>query len=204
MIILNNCGVGILASENGSRKLDTEYSKFNTITTKETADKFFQSALNAKSEEEKAENLKNAAAQYYILSDINKSDSYPCIQLGRIYDMQGKDKYARAYFNRALNLNNKNADANFYLAEFYNSRKQYQKALEHYQNSLLDGRRADARTYQKIGQIYERFADVKRANFYYNAGLELNPNNKELKRKINKAAVKEYEKSGYYRRKIRN
>jgi tetratricopeptide (TPR) repeat protein len=204
MIILNNCGVGILANENGSRKLDTEYSKFNTITTKETADKFFQSALNAKSEEEKAENLKNAAAQYYILSDINKSDSYPCIQLGRIYDMQGKDKYAKAYFNRALNLNNKNADANFYLAEFYNSRKQYQKALEHYQNSLLDGRRADAQTYQKIGQIYERFADVKRANFYYNAGLELNPNNKELKRKINKAAVKEYEKSGYYRREIHN
>lgn len=204
LIILNNCSVCVFASKIDSREYNLNYSKFDEATVKTAADKFFKSALSAKSEQEKAENLEKAAAQYYILSNTDKSDSYPCIQLGRIYDLQGNDKYAKAYFNRALNLDNKNADANYYLAEFYNSRKQYQKALEYYQNSLLYGRTADVQTFKKIGQIYERFADVKRANFYYNAGLELNPKDKELKGKINKTAVKEYEKSGYYRRKIRN
>ena len=198
----NCCFANTIADD--EKSLNVDYSKFNTEVTKNAADKFFKIAVSAESEEEKNINLENAAAQYYVLANINKSDPYPCVQLGRIYDLQGKDLYAKAYFGRALALENKNVDANYYFGEFYYTRGQYQKALEFYQKSLLYGKTADAELYKKIGHIYERFADVKRANFYYSAGLEINPNDPELKRKINKSAVKEYEQSGYYKRRSHN
>ena len=202
LVATNYCLAGTLADN--EKSLNVDYSKFNTEATKNTADKFFKIAINAESEEEKKDNLEKASAQYYVLANVNKSDPYPCIQLGRIYDLQGKDLYAKAYFGRALALESKHSDANYYFGEFYYTRGQYQKALEFYQKSLLYGKTADAELYKKIGHIYERFADVKRANFYYNASLELNPKDQELKEKINRSAVKEYEKSGYYKRRVHN
>lgn len=200
--MLNNCGVSTFASENENRKLNTDYSKFSATTIADAAEKFFQTALNAKSDEERTENLEKAAAQYYILSNMNKSDSYPCIQLGRIYDIQGNDKYAKAYFSQAIGINSKDINANFYLAEYYYKRKQYQKALEYYQKSLMYGKLPETDIYEKIGYIYQKFADVKRANFYYNAALELDSNNKELRKKVNQSSVNDYEKSGYYQRRL--
>ncbi len=200
MLLATGCCFANTSTGDGEKNLSVDYSKFNTETTKNAADKFFQTALNAASEEEKNENLGNAAGQYNVLANIDKSDTYPCIQLGRIYDLQGKDLYAKAYFGRALALNSKEPDANFYFGEFYYARNQYQKALEYYQKALLYGKPADKVIYKKIGQIYERFADVKKANFYYNLCLELDPNDEELKRKITQSTVKEYEQSGYYKR----
>ncbi|MBR1619669.1 tetratricopeptide repeat protein [bacterium] len=194
----------IYVKANEEKNLSVDYSKFNKEITKNNADTLFQTALTTEDKDKQAQYLKNAAAQYYILSNFDKSDSYPCIQLARIYDLQKNDAYAKAYFYRVLGLNYKDAEANFYFAEFYYTRKQYKKALEYYHNALNYGRKDDAPTMKKIGQIYERFGDIPRANQYYKKSFELNPQDAELSGKINENIIKEYEKSGYYKRRLRN
>jgi tetratricopeptide (TPR) repeat protein len=201
---ISGCEIYAHTQNDNEKSLSVDYSKLNTEAIKSSADKFFQDALDSTDEKEKAENLKNAAAQYYILSNTDKSDSYPCIRLARIYDLQKNDAYAKAYFYRVLGLNYKDAEANFYFAEFYYTRKQYKKALEYYHNALNYGRKDDAPTMKKIGQIYERFGDIPRANQYYKKSFELNPQDAELSGKINENIIKEYEKSGYYKRRLRN
>ena len=194
----------VYAKADEEKNLSVDYSKFNKEITKNNADTLFQTALTTEDKDKQAQYLKNAASKYYILSNFDKSDSYPCIQLARIYDLQKNDAYAKAYFYRVLGLNYKDTDANFYFAEFYYTRKQYKKALEYYHNALNYGRKEDASTMKKIGKIYERFGDIPRANTYYKKSLELNPQDNELSGKINENAVKEYESSGYYKRRLRN
>lgn len=201
---ISGCEIYAHTQNDNEKSLSVDYSKFNTEAIKSSADKFFQDALDSTDEKEKAENLKNAAAQYYILSNTDKSDSYPCIRLARIYDLQKNDAYAKAYFYRVLGLNYKDADGNFYFAEFYFAREQYEKALEYYQKALSYGRTEDSETLKKIGQIYERFGDIPRASHYYKKSLDLNPKDTELSGKINEKASKEYENSGYYKRRLRN
>jgi len=193
----------VYAFDNEEKNLSVDYSKFNIESTKAAADKLFAAALETEDEDEKAQDLTNAAAQYYILTNLNKADTYPCIQLARIYDLQKNDAYAKAYFYRVLGMNYKNADANFYFAEFYFTRNNYKKALEYYQKAINFGKEPDAATLKKIGQIYERFGDIPRASNYYKKSLELNPQDKELTGKINENAKEEYEKSGYYKRRLR-
>lgn len=191
------------ALDDEDKNLSVDYSKFNIETTKKSGDTFFAMALEANDEKEKSQYLKNASAQYYILSNLDKADTYPCIQLARIYDMQKNDAYAKAYFYRVLGLNYKNIDANFYFAEFYYTRKQYKQALEYYQKALTYGKEEDFETLKKIGHIYERFGDIPKANLYYKKSIALNPNDKELSERINENVKQEYEKSGYYKRRLR-
>lgn len=197
------CGNGVYAFEDDDKNLSVDYSKFNTEMTRESGDAFFKMALDTDDEDQRAQNLKNASAQYYILSNLDKADTYPCIQLARIYDLQKNDAYAKAYFYRVLGMNYKDADANFYFAEFYYTRKQYKDALEYYQKALTYGKEEDSETLKKIGKIYERFADLPRANLYYKKSLDLNPQDPELYGKINENIKREYEQSGYYKRRLR-
>lgn len=192
-------------AKNSEQSLVIDYSHFDAGKVKETADNFFQSAVDSQNGEEKSEYLKNAAAQYYILSNINKSDLYPYIQLARIYDMQKNDSYAKAYFYKALGINSRNSDANFYFGEFYYAREDYKKALIYYQKSLKLGKENDYVILKKIGKIYERFGDLQRANTYFQKSLEINPEDEELMSKTQELLEykDEYERSGYYKRRLR-
>lgn len=202
-IVITNLSSGCVYSQEENKNLVVDYSKFNNESTKNNADNLFQMALNSQTDEERADYLKQSAAQYFILTNIDSSDTYSYIQLGRIYDMQGNDEYAKAYFYRALGINYKDADANSYFGDFYYKRKQFKKALEYYQKSI-SYQKNDAKIYKNVGHIYERFGDLPRANNYYKQSLELNPQDSELRLKINEAIREEYDKSGYYKRRLKN
>lgn len=190
----------IFAKGIDDENLFVDYSKFNIEKTKQAADDFFKRAQDAQDETKKEEFLKNAAAQYYILSNAETGNSYACIQLARVYDLQKNDKYAKAYFSRALNLNYKDIDANFYFGEFYFKRNNYKKALEYYQKSLLYGKEGDASIYKNIGQIYEKFGDSRRSEYYYKESIRLNPNNNALKEKTKIDLKGNNQNSEYYQR----
>jgi len=203
LLLSGNYGYNVYALDKEENSLVVDYSKFNAKETRISADRYFQMALESQNNEETQKYLQEAEAQYYILSNLDKADAYPCIQLGRIYDLQQNDAYAKAYYYRALGLNYKNPDANHYFAEFYYKRKQYKKALEYYQNALKYGKTEDSDTLKKLGKIYERFGDIQRTNLYYKKSFELNPKDSELLNKINENVKQEYEKSGYYKRRLR-
>lgn len=198
------CNQTAFAQNNEDANLSVDFSKFNSETSRDSADYHFQKALDSDNPKEKEENLKKSAAQYYIVTNTDKSNPYAYIQLARIYDMQKKDSYAKAYFFRALGINSTNADANLYFGDFYFSRMQYRKALDYYQKALQYGKTNNSELYKNIGYIYERFGDLPRANVYYKKSVALNPKDKDLSSKIEESVKDEYEKSGYYKRRLRN
>lgn len=192
------------AKEDEEKNLVIDYEKFEPESTRQAADDYFEKADSQEDSDSRKEYLKKAAAKYYILSNIDKSDSYPCIRLARVYDKLGKDSYAKAYFYRALGLNYKDTEANIYFAEFYFSRKQYKKAIEYYQKAIAYGYEATPETYKKMGMIYERFGDVKRAVYYYKESLNLNPQDEEIGTKLQELESIDYQNTGYYKRRLRS
>lgn len=198
------CNQIVFAQSDVDTNLSVDFSKFDSERSKNTADYFFQKALESDNTNDKEENLKKSAAQYYIVTNTDKANPYAYIQLARIYDMQKNDSYAKAYFFRALGINSTNSDANFYFGDFYFSRNQYRKALDYYQKALQYGKTDNSMLYKNIGYIYERFGDLPRANFYYKKSIALNPGDKDLASKVEESVEDEYEKSGYYKRRLRN
>ncbi len=192
------------ALQDEEKNLVIDYEKFNPESTREMADNYFEIAQTQQDDDKMKEYYKRAAAKYYILSNIDRSDSYPCIRLARVYDKLGKDNYAKAYFYRALGLNYKDTEANIHFADFYFTRKQYKKAIEYYQKAIAYGYTPDAQIYKNMGMIYDRFGDIKRAVHYYKESLGLNPQDTELGEKINQLESIDYQNTGYYRRRLRS
>ena len=192
------------AQSSDDKNILLDYSKFDDADSKSKADNYFYLALNSKNEVEKSDYLRQALALYYIVVNIDKADVDSYVKLARIYDIQKNDSYAKAYFYRALGIDFKDVNANFYFGDFYFNRKQYQKALLYYQNSLKYGNNDNFNLYKNLGYIYERFGDLPKASFYYKKSLELNPSDKDLSSKISTSVRDEYDNSGYYKRRIHN
>ena len=101
-----------------------DYSSFDKSAVKKSADSMFSKALKTKDKNKKKELLEKAAGEYYILTKIEPNDLYAINQLGRIYDYEGKNSYAKGYFNKALEINKNYAPTNYYFGEYYYSRNE--------------------------------------------------------------------------------
>lgn len=189
-----------LLDEDTVTKID--YSNFNPEEIRQLAKKYFSQAAAETDLNLKHLALKNATVQYTILSNIEKDNIENYIMLGRIYDLRNLDRYAKMNFYNALGINNKDADANYYFAEFYYSRKDYKHALEYYKKSLENGKKEDAQTLKKIGYIYEQYGDLQRAQIYYKKSLSIKTDEK-LNNKIQEIDGLNYPSTGYDKKKLR-
>jgi tetratricopeptide (TPR) repeat protein len=184
--------------------LSLDYTKFNKNELKTAADGYFNSAINESDETKKNQLLKNATTRYYILTNIEKDNPENYIALGRIYDMRGLDKYAKAYFYNALGLNTKNPNANFYFAEFYYKREKYKQALEYYKKALSYGYKGDSsEMLKRMGYMYEQYGDLDRAVMYYKNSVSMKPDS-ELSKKIQNIDGSNYSSTGYGKKRLRN
>lgn len=184
--------------------LSVDYSKFNINEIKTAADGYFNNALNETDKEKKEQYLKNATTRYYVLSNTDRDNPEYYIKLGRIYDMRGLDKYAKAYFYNALGVDNKNPDANYYFGEFYNTREKYRLALKYYEKALSCGYKAEpSELLKKIGYIYEQYGDLERAKAFYKNSIS-SKQDPELEKKILEIEGSNYSSTGYDRKKLRN
>lgn len=174
------------------------YKKLNYSQIKQEADKYF--ALSAKNTAPESHNLflNKASEQYYILTKVDNAKIDPYIQLGRIYDEKDKAPLAHENFCKALNLDYKDAKANFYYGEFYYKRSEYKKALYHYNIAYNNGYKNQYILNLRLATIYEKFADLSNAKKFYDVSYSMKPSN-ELHAKISSINVIEYQKSGYYR-----
>lgn len=158
---------------NNNSSVIIDYSTVDRNISEKLAETFFNKALKSQDLEQRNDLLLKSASQYYILSDIDKNDINPCIKLARIYDMQKKDNLAKAYFFRALGIDSKNPEANYYFGDFYFSRKNYIKALEYYEKAFSYGITPDENKYNKYASVYEHLGDLTKASNYYKRASSL-------------------------------
>ena len=177
-----------------------DYTKVNRADTLDKADSFFDWGLKSEDEDVRRDCLKRAQLEYSILAQAKQDDIYSVVRLARIYDMLKEDRYAKSYFSRAINIDYKNVEANRYFGDFYYSRKDYGKALRFYRQSYEYGQSEDFDTLYKMGSIYEKFGDIKRAGICYKKAFLINPNDENIPDKIRDIEEINTNQSGYYNR----
>lgn len=175
-----------------------DYKKLNFNQIKKEADAYFSLYEANTSQQSKEELLNYASGKYYILTKVDNSRIEPYVQLGRIYDATNKPRLARENFCKAININFKDPSANFYYGEFFYKRREYKKALYHYNVAYGNGFADKYLLNLRLATIYEKFADLSNAKKFYDVSYSMKPST-ELQEKIRSLNTEEYRQSGYYR-----
>lgn len=175
-----------------------DYSKIDKEATQKLADYYFNKALKAQDETERKDYLQKASGEYFILSQIEPHNLYPLVQLARVYDFEDKNNYSKAYFFRALKIDKKNAETNYYFGEYYYTREDYIRALYFYNRAVENGYQQNYNVLIKMAIMYEKLGDLLRANQYYKKAFLIKPNNTILPNKIREIENLQYKNTGYY------
>ncbi len=178
-----------------------DYSKIDSGSTLKLADFYFDKAIRATNANEKKEYFQKASGEYFLLSRTQPDNLYPIIQLARVYDLEGEDRYSKAYFFQALKIDKNNPSTNFYFGDFYLFRKEYTKALHFYNKAFDNGYKETYDIMLRMAIVYEKLGDLLRANQYYKKAFLAKPNNVNLPEKIKSIEVLRYQNTGYYKRK---
>ena len=177
-----------------------DYSKVNKESTKKLADFYFNKAINEKNKKTQSEYLQKASGDYFVWTQIEQDNIYPIVQMARIYDLENKNSYAKAYFFQALKIDKNNPSTNFYFGDFYLYRKDYTKAVYFYNKAFDNGFKENYDVILKMANIYEKLGDLLRANQYYKKAFLLRPDNSRLPDKIREIERLKYQNTGYYKR----
>ena len=175
-----------------------DYSKLNAAAIQKEADEYFEKFITSSDELFKEQYLNAAMSKYYLLTKIDYSQITPYIQLARIYDEKNNNRLAKEYFYKASNLDVNNPYANFYFGEFYFKRNDYKRALRYYNIAYNNGLNNRYDLNLRLATIYEKFADLVNAKKFYEVSYSMNPNNVELRQKIQSLNELNYDKSEYY------
>ena len=84
--------------------------------------------------------------------------TYP-LKVGKLYDIIGKDRYAKGFYYRAMNIDKKNPEPYAYLGDYFYKREQYRKSLKFYLKAYDNG---SVNVKDKINTIYLKFGDGTR------------------------------------------
>lgn len=185
------------AIEKGSVKFEDnllDYSVLDGQRILKEADYFFEQYENTGDKKY----LSTAMGKYYIVTKIHPVEIYPMVQLARTYDEKKLDKFAKGYFSTCYNINKQDPYLNYYLGDFYYKRRDFKKALRFFKVAYANGYENYYELNLKIATIYEKFADLLRAKYYYDKAYSLSNENTNLKDKTLQIDSLKYEESGYY------
>lgn len=152
----------------------------------------------AQSNTDKSFYLQEAMRYYFLLLQAVPNSVEANIGLGRVYDYMKQDRIAQKHFFTALNINNCDAMANYYFANYYYSRNEFISALNYYKKALSCGYPSNYEINIRIGSVYEKLADIESAKKHYESALKLIPSNFELNEKVKILNGLNYNQSQYY------
>ena len=135
-------------------KIPIDYSHYNKTELETKAEFYYEPALNSKKFDE---NMTSALNLYTMLTNAFPENPNYALRLGKLYDVLGKDRYAKGQYYHAMGLNKSNPEPYFYLGNFYYDREQYRKALKFYKIASEKG--YSNQTKEKINSIYKKFGD---------------------------------------------
>ena len=141
--------------------------------------------------------MTSALNLYAILCNKDPKNIFYKTRLGFLYDVIGKDKYARGCFYAAIGVDKKQPEPFFRLGEFYYRRELYKRALKMYKIAYKKGYQEHYETLYKIGDIYEKFGDTEAALRYLKLASQKSPNT-ELDNKIQRVENANLVNKEYY------
>ena len=190
------CSLPCFAVEKGSIKYEDNYIDYSVLNGSQVlkeADLFFEQYENTND----SKYLSTAMGKYYIVTKIYPLEIYPMVQLARTYDAKNLDKFAKEYFNICYDINKNDPYLNYYMGEFYYKRHDFKRALRYYNIAYKNGYENYYDINLKIATIYEKFADLLKAKYYYEKAFLLNPSAEYLKDKTLQIDSLNYDKTGY-------
>ncbi len=184
------------AIEKGSIKYEDNYIDYSVLDGNEIlkdADSFFNQYEMTKD----TKYLSTAMGKYYIVTKIFPLEIYPMVQLARTYDAKNLDIFAKEYFNICYDINKNDPYLNYYMGEFYFKRHDFKRALRYYNIAYKNGYDNYYELNVKIATIYEKFADLLKAKYYYEKAYSINPSASNLKDKTLQIESLNYQQTGY-------
>ncbi len=139
--------------ENG---IPFDYTKINQTETESKAEAFFIKAVNSKTYDN---NMISALNLYRMLAEAYPENVIYPLKVGKLYDVIGKDRYAKGYYYRAMNIDKSNPEPYYHLGDFFYKREHYRKALKFYKKSYDRGKN---QAKEKINAINAKLDDNSR------------------------------------------
>lgn len=163
-------------------RIPVDYTKLSEEELDSKAGVYYNLALktyNGKINDE----MTSALNLYAILCNKNPKSIFYKTRLGTLYDIIGKDRYAKGCFYAAIGVDKSKPEPFFRLGEFYYRRERYKHALKMYKIAYTKGYQGHYDTLYKIGDIYEKLGDTEAALKYLKLASQKSPNS-ELDSKI--------------------
>ena len=157
-----------------------DYTKLNQTVLEEKAEFYYNTAINSK---KLNDDMTSALVLYTILTKKDPENMIYALHLGKLYDVIGKDRYAKEYYYQAMGLDQKRPEPYYYLGDYFYDREQYRKALKFYQRAYDCGYSTHYSTLYKLGDIYQKFGDTQNSIKYLQSAYTLSPN-EELSTKL--------------------
>ena len=150
------------ASFNGGviYSIPADYSVINEQELLNKANPLYERVLAANSAEITPE-MTEVLNLYTILSNVNPQNQEYVLKLGKLYDVIGKDRYAKSNFYRSIGIDPQKPEGYFCLGEFYYKREYYRKALKFYKKASDRGFNNDEQTISRLNDIYKKLGDKK-------------------------------------------
>lgn len=177
-------------------QIPIDYTKLSETELADKAGKYYNSAIKT-SAGKVNEEMTTALNLYSILNNKNPENPLYPVRLGVLYDIAGKDKYAKGSFYKAVGINKFNPEPYYRLGNFYYRREMYKQALKNYKEAYKKGYDEHYETLLRIGDIYEKFGDTEASLRYLRTAFQISPN-AELERKINKVKTLDAQNRVYY------
>lgn len=150
------------------------------------------------------EDMTQALNLYTILQNVNPENIEYSVNLGRLYEKIGKDRYAKGNFSRAIGIDSSRPEPYFYFGEYYYNKASYRKALKYYNQAYKNGYESNYDLLYKMGDIYEKLGDSRSA-LKYLKDAEKQSSNPELSEKIKRVEAENAVNNEYNRNtRIRN
>ena len=176
-------------------QIPIDYTKLNKDELEERADFYYAAAIKT---DTLSSDTTYALILYNVLSEKEPNNIKYLIRLGNLYDIIGKDRYAKGNYFHAIGINPQAPESFFNLAEFYYKRELYKKALKFYKLAYEKGYNTHYQTLYKIGDIYQKFGDTKNAIKYLQVVSELEYNT-DLNEKLYKIQNEHNTNKEYYK-----
>lgn len=188
----------VFSIEKGSVKYEDNLMDYSVLDGQKIlteADSFFERYETTRDPKD----LSTAMGKYYIVTKIYPVEIYPMVQLARTYDEKKLDRFAKQYFSICYDIDKKDPYLNYYMGDFYYKRNDFKRALRYFKRAYENGYGEYYDLNLKIATIYEKFADLLTAKYYYEKAFSLDQSNTNLKDKALQIESLNYENSGYYK-----
>ena len=137
-------------------QIPIDYTKLNQAELEAEAKTYYGKAIVSK---KLNDDMTKALNIYTMLSNAAPDNAAYALKLGKLYDVLGKDRYAKGNYYRAMGIDKSDPEPYCYLGDFYYDREQYRKALNFYTKAYDRGYSVQSHTLDRISDIRKRLGD---------------------------------------------